>query len=297
MTHYRLQDRVPSVVITAKGNELKLYQGNVVYLNNGDNFELRFFNPLSEKVGIEINFNGIRKGDSYLVLNPGQDVSLDRFLDENRKMIFETYTIDGNNSEAVKAIEKNGIISFNFFKENNNYYNPYNVTYTYYGGGTYGMSGISGMSGSSGTRGRAVKCASTIPHSKDYWFPSSNGSTVTLDSLNINTTTTTNISGSINEEYFSCDADIQSFATSNANSRIYDPVETGRIEMGDISNQNLKNVNATFASMPFHSFSYQLMPISALAKEVAEIRCYCESCGYRVRKQTWQYCPKCGNKF
>ena len=129
MTHYRLQDRVPSVVITAKGNELKLYQGNVVYLNNGDNFELRFFNPLSEKVGIEINFNGIRKGDSYLVLNPGQDVSLDRFLDENRKMIFETYTIDGNNSEAVKAIEKNGIISFNFFKENNNYYNPYNVFY------------------------------------------------------------------------------------------------------------------------------------------------------------------------
>ncbi len=50
---------------TSNHNELKLYQGNIVYLNDGDNFELRFFNPLQEKIGVEIMFNGIRKGDGY----------------------------------------------------------------------------------------------------------------------------------------------------------------------------------------------------------------------------------------
>ena len=109
MGHYKMLDRMPSAMITSGHNELKVYQGNIVYLNDGDNFELRFFNPLKEKIGVEINFNGIKKGDGYLVLNPGQDITLDRFLDEQRKMLFETYTVDGKNKAAIEAIEENGI--------------------------------------------------------------------------------------------------------------------------------------------------------------------------------------------
>ena len=122
MTHYRMLDRAPSVVITSNRNELKVYQDNVVYLNDGDNFELRFFNPLQEKIGVEIMFNGLKKGDGFLVVNPGQDLILDRFLDEQRKMLFETYVIDGNNEAAVEAIQQNGIITFNFYKEHVSYY-------------------------------------------------------------------------------------------------------------------------------------------------------------------------------
>ena len=54
MTHNRMLERFPSVSISSKRNELKVYQGNTVYLNDGDNFELRFFNPLTEKLGVEI---------------------------------------------------------------------------------------------------------------------------------------------------------------------------------------------------------------------------------------------------
>ena len=116
MKNNKMLNRNPSVQVTSKRNELKVYQDNIIYLNDGDNFELKLFNPLKEKIGVEIIFNSVKKGDSYLILNPGQDVFLDRFLDEQRKMLFETYNIDGNNKEAVEAVENNGLITFNFYK-------------------------------------------------------------------------------------------------------------------------------------------------------------------------------------
>ena len=102
MTHNRMLDRAPSCAILHNRNELKVYQDNQVYLNDGDNFELRFFNPTNFKIGVEIVFNGLKKGDGYLVLNPGQDLILDRFLDEQRKAeeltiknMFDVWIVDG----------------------------------------------------------------------------------------------------------------------------------------------------------------------------------------------------------
>ena len=297
MTHYRMMDRVPSCVILHNRNELKLYNGNIVYLNDGDNFELRFFNPLQQKIGVEIMFNGLKKGDAYLVLNPGQDVILDRFLDEQRKMLFETYVIDGNNSDAVKAAERNGVINFNFYKERG--YMPHHYSHYYSGSGTYGMSGISGASGTSGTGGighyKNVKSTkSSNSNSRMYgrfgmhdpnakWAPivedeSSRG--VFTQSLN-----------SLHEEYFDMDESVSAAAPLSA------PVETGRIEMGDVSDQQLKNVNVNFDTMPFYSVTYKMLPFSSKATEIQEVRMYCGDCGYRVRKQSYKFCPKCGSKL
>lgn len=269
MTHYKMLDRVPSVVITSNHNELKLYQGNIVYLNDGDNFELRFFNPLQEKIGVEIMFNGIRKGDGYLVLKPGQDLTLDRFLDEQRKMLFETYTINGNNKEAVEAIEKNGVISFNFYKEyysNSNQQKNVNVNYDF--------------------------PPKPIRHSKDFCVYGNSGNLGTLGMSN---------------------SSFSTYSTTNNNSRCYsssvftstldslnclnDSLETGRIEKGDQSDQKLKGVNMNFASSPFHSMTYRLMPYSTMNREIGEIRQYCSNCGYRLRKSSWKFCPSCGNKL
>jgi hypothetical protein len=253
-------DRVPSVVVTSNHNELKLYQGNIVYLNDGDNFELRFFNPCNFKIGVEIMFNGIRKGDGYLVLNPGQDLTLDRFLDEQRKMLFETYTINGNNKEAVEAIEKNGVISFNFYKEyysNSNQQKNVNVNYGFppkpirYG--TLGMSNSSFSTFSTANK-----------NSSCY---SSNVFTSALDSLNC------------------------------LNESLDDSLETGRIEKGDESDQKLKGVDMNFTSSPFHSMTYRLMPYSTMNREIGEIRQYCSCCGYRLRKSNWKFCPSCGEKI
>lgn len=280
MTHYKMLDRVPSVVVTSNHNELKLYQGNIVYLNDGDNFELRFFNPLQEKIGVEIMFNGIRKGDGYLVLNPGQDLTLDRFLDEQRKMLFETYTINGNNKEAVEAIEKNGVISFNFYKEyysNSNQQKNVNVDYNFPPKPMNSMNGMMGMKGMTGNFG-------------------SIGQSGTLSN-----TYSTLCMGIVAENYI----DYSEYVAENLNSDIkYSKyiaekldLETGRIEKGDISDQRLKDINMNFTSSPFHSMTYRLMPYSTMNREIGEIRQYCSECGYRLRKSSWKFCPSCGTEI
>ena len=305
MTHYRMLERVPSVAITSNRNELKVYEGNIVYLNNGDNFELRFFNPTQEKLGVEIMFNGTKKGDSYLVLNPGQDIILDRFLDEQRKMLFETYSINGNNQDAVEAIQQNGIITFNFYKEFFNSYStqipnvninynfpPKPIKYKKSKGMTRGVTGSSGPTGPMGGTLNGAYYSSTIgvnstftssvsqninsttlgsgmgnmSFQKDYFFPTSSTANMTLDSLNMFDLEETEL-------------------------------ETGRVEKGEVSSQTLKTVNAQFAATSFHSVSYQILPHSAMNRTVNEVREYCTSCGYRLRKQTWKYCPKCGEKI
>lgn len=318
MTHNKLLDRDPSVMITSNQNELKIYQDNIVYLNNGDNFELRFFNPLQEKIGVDINFNGMKKGDGYLILNPGQDISLDRFLDEQRKMIFETYSINGDSKEAREAIEKNGKISFNFYKESNwrnNYSTGIDVNYNFppkpekyewsgnqtfttfsshnsnsrtYSGqmGAKGVSGNSGSVGTSTTRGvnysgdvvftntstfsspgifTSEVDESYIPFQQDYVFASSAGE-ATIDSLDMSPMET-------------------------------NPIETGRVEKGKHSNQSFKEVSVDFQSTAFYTVDYQLMPHSAKNRNVSEVRQYCSCCGYRIRKQTWKFCPKCGGEL
>lgn len=293
-------DRVPSVVVTTNHNELKLYQGNIVYLNDGDNFELRFFNPLQEKIGVEIIFNGIRKGDGYLVLNPGQDLTLDRFLDEQRKMLFETYRINGNDEEAVDAIAKNGIISFNFYKE---YYNHgqknVNVNYNFpptpiknnystwitsaYVGNVTGIQGYAGATGYSGSQGSNKKSKKKLKGSFQI-FNTTNANSRTYDS---------NIFMSHTKDFYIPSTNLSASIDINEE---FDSLETGRIEKGDISNQKLKGVNMNFASTVFHSVEYKLMPYSTMNRTIGEVRQYC-TCLYRLRNDKWSFCPKCGKKI
>jgi Zn finger protein HypA/HybF involved in hydrogenase expression len=80
-------------------------------------------------------------------------------------------------------------------------------------------------------------------------------------------------------------------------SPVIDPLETGRVEKGEISNQTLKTINANFASTSFHTVTYKLLPSSTMNRTIGEVRQYCTDCGYRLRKENWTYCPKCGNKL
>jgi hypothetical protein len=304
-------DREPSVAIMSNRNELKVYDGNVVYLNNGDNFELKFFNPLQEKIGVEIIFNGVKKGDSYLVLNPGQDVLLDRFLDEQRKMLFETYNINANNKEALEAIEKNGEITFNFYKENKSYYhndNEIDISYnfppkpnknkwwdnknsriytagSFNGSGSSGSSGVNGASGHSGTGGGSGQAY----FSRSATFKSPGTTTGEYDLSYTNTSTY-----NLNEDYatLSNTNGMGSTLTSS-----FDSLETGRVESGDYSDQSLRTVNANFSINAFKTINYKILPYSAMNRSIKEVRQYCNCCGYRIRKNSWSYCPKCGERL
>jgi len=125
MTHYRLRESDPSAIMLAQNpqtgsyEETKIYSGSQnkeIYLNDKQNFGIQFFNPLQEKIGARISFNG-QKSEHLLVINPGQDVKLERFLGESRKMVFETYVVDASNPKVEQAIANNGVVKIEFFKE------------------------------------------------------------------------------------------------------------------------------------------------------------------------------------
>lgn len=258
--HIRLLDKIPSAIVTAGGSEKKIYEGNSIYLTKGDNFELRFFNPLREKVGIEIIFNGQKKNDGYLVLNPGEDVILDRFLNDKKRMVFDTYMVDSNNQSAVEAAALNGIIEVNFYKERN-YYNYCNFASTF-----------NNNSRSYSTGGQIYVNTTTQEYDLSY-TPDSTTYGSSINSVGVGSATPT--------------------SSLNVNENLK---ETGRVEKGNESNQDLNLVNIEFEITPFHYIKYFLKPLSTKTITTSEIRLYCTKCGYRLRKQNWVYCPKCGKK-
>ena len=116
---------LPTCDISVNGQKRKLYgkNKNKVYLHNGDNFQLKFFNPLQERIGVQLSMNGIKVDNDLLVLNPGQEITIERFIGTNRKLTFSAYDIDTKGmseervEQAVKAIEKNGVLEVTFWNE------------------------------------------------------------------------------------------------------------------------------------------------------------------------------------
>jgi len=119
---------VPTAFVTKGRQRVKQYN-NTVYLNNGDEFELELFNPTTNKILAKIELNGVSLG-SGIVLRPGERVFLERYLNESRKFLFETYEVDGNDLNAQKAIEYNGNVDVKFYSETINYYWSNSWTWT-----------------------------------------------------------------------------------------------------------------------------------------------------------------------
>jgi hypothetical protein len=122
-----------SANITIGRNRAKTYYKDIdcVYLKDGQKFEIELFNPHNFKVMAKVKMNGHYISDSGLVLNPGQRVFLERYLDSNNSFIFSTYEIDGT-TEALRAISENGNLEVEFYAENI----PSGITWTNFGGST-----------------------------------------------------------------------------------------------------------------------------------------------------------------
>jgi len=255
--HPMMLEKNPSVIITTNGDEKKIYENNKVFLNNGDNFEIRFFNPLQEKIGAEIIFNGQKKNDGLLVLRPGEDISLDRFLGESKKMLFDTYEIDGGNSDAVKAAEVNGLIEIKFYKE------------------------------------QIVDFSTTVYRTRGINYTNLNENNINLDGFN-----DVNYSADLNNTLsFFSQTSLSSTNTRSKKTLKKKLKETGRVEKGSVSSQKIENVDITFNTISFHDLTFQLTPNSLKSETVQEVRNYCTGCAYRIRKTTWEFCPKCGQKI
>jgi hypothetical protein len=95
--------------------EYQTNEGRVVYLNDGDEFQLQLFNPFTHVVGAEIYINGERIPNK-LVLRPGERVWLERYLDKAKKFKFSTYEVE-DSAEVKTATKFNGEIKVAFYSE------------------------------------------------------------------------------------------------------------------------------------------------------------------------------------
>jgi hypothetical protein len=263
----------PNAWITVNKARRKIYLYNNVYLDNGTEFEIELFNPTSERVLAYISINGKKMGRQGLILKPGQRFYLDRFLQENRKLLYETYEVE-NSEVTKKAIENNGEIIVEFYKEKEE---PISITY------------------STSTISTPIP---TIDPSPRYLFRN----TVTSDGscdvkcrclsskLSTNCVTNANYSSS----------DIVNDASTLLSTCNTNKIETGRIEKGSISNQNFREENFISESYPCSSVRYKIYPTSDMpleTKVLNESKKYCPECGKKVIKKGFKYCPECGKKI
>lgn len=107
----------PTANITFNKGRLKIHNRDQVFLKNGDSFEIELFNPLTVTILAKISLNGTEISQSGLVINPGQRVFLDRFIDVAKKFKFETYEVEDDNDQVKQAIVKNGLVEVKFYKE------------------------------------------------------------------------------------------------------------------------------------------------------------------------------------
>jgi hypothetical protein len=116
---------VPQSFIT-KGKQRLKQHIDTVYMNNGDEFEIELFNPTQNKVLAKIELNGKSIG-SGIIVRPGERVFLERYFDEARKFLFETYVVNGDDENVQNAIQKNGDVIIKFYDQ---YYSNFDYTYS-----------------------------------------------------------------------------------------------------------------------------------------------------------------------
>lgn len=267
-------ETVPTANIAVNKSRIKLYDKGVemptYYLQKGQEFQIEVFNPTSDVILAKIHLNGKAISQGGLVLNPVQRVFLDRYFDVAQKFLFDTYEV-ANTEEVKKAIENNGDLKVEFYKEQEyvtapNWLQP---DWTYRPWVTYTSSPV------------------------------------------IGTTTGLNLTSTSNSASFLCNGDITYTSYDNKLSFSNDldsirntprskkskSIETGRIEKGSHSSQEFKTVSKSFEPFPFHTVEYKLLPASQKINTVDDVNVkrYCTNCGHKLGK-TDKFCGQCGTK-
>jgi hypothetical protein len=290
-------DKKPNawVVKSSDRGRKSIKKGNKIYFNDGDNFEIELFNPLKISVLADIKVNNTSVCKSGLVLRPGERFYLDCFIDDKKKFVFKTYSVE-NTDESKEAISNNGNIEVFFYKEEtvslNNcserfrpviqrYYNPYYSPYPYYPY-YYSTIGTPGIFNTQTMGSSAIGiCNTTLGAS--YTTGISSASTLTSTNLNNVTTNYSSSTGSL---------------STSGNTTLTSSIETGRVEKGDKSNANFTEVDMDFDKYHISNVIYQLLPNSQKpieTKEVKEIKSFCSNCGIKNGKTN--FCPGCGQKL
>jgi len=278
-------DACPVAYVAKNKQRVKQYN-DTVYLKNGDNFELELYNPTQFKVLAQIELNGVSIG-SGIILRPAERVFLERYINEAKKFLFETYEVNGENKEVLKAIEKNGLVSVKFYKESVNFnWDSFTIPQRDIWGGPE----ITYFNGSTGNH----LFGQPITTSNAYYSNLGN-----LSCGNSNSNLHSDMSGisSISTNYSGNNATFTSAGGQSTNSlRSKKTIETGRIEKGSKSDQNFETVDAKFDLVHSWISEWKLLPESRKLIVAEDLVSYCTIDGRRRRKNEI-FCPLCGTKF
>jgi hypothetical protein len=269
----------PEAHIAVKNNRMKHYEHegeNRIYLEDGTEFELEFYNNSGDYVKADITVNG-KKQSSALVLRPYQRFYLDRFMDEKKKFKFNTFMTGNDDIEKLKEIiEKNGRIKVEFYQE----IKPLPITWTTTVQETFDSHLYDNTLDGGGT-GNPI-------------FPD----TLTFDgnqSRGMSSGGNKSLSKSVNCCNYSANIGMKNEP---------EEIESGRIESGKKSKQDFVTTDRQFSMFAAATFEYHIMPISHKPKKAKrrdviiadDIRTYCPGCGRRLKKG-WNFCAGCGHRF
>jgi hypothetical protein len=283
--YYQTKTGTPSAYITKDRKRLK-QNGQNVYLNNGDEFELELFNPLSNTVLAKIKLDGSYISGGGIVLKPGQRVFLERYLDDARKFKFETYEVDGTSNEVLDAIAGNGDVVIDFFDE---YKQPVwnnNITY----GGSFGGPIHTYNSNPLNINAGYVNGQTTT--NINYSSTNTAGVSFTTTSMS-NTFEGPNKRGVLR----SLKSKPKSRSEVTMDMLSTDSIETGRVEKGGSSDQSFKTVDKTFNHYTCATSIWKILPVSQKVYEKQDLKVYCTNCGKKRKKDSDKFCSSCGNKF
>lgn len=246
---------------------LKEYSNNehsrIVYLKNGDEFQIQLFNPKSHKIGVRITLNN-EPMYNLIVLKPGERVWLERYLDNPRKFLFSTYEVE-DSKEAKLAIKNNGNVKIEFFNETKKRNNPIQI----------------------------IQSSPWQSSNDKLWY----NHTITCDGITNAFYSHVPNDGSITSASNTATMDCcLSTSINTAATSLSSNIETGMIEEGSYSNQTFINDNTDFDYYPFKTENIKILPMSQKPVSSSDLqKIYCYECGRKL-KQKFKYCPYCGTK-
>ena len=301
--------KMPTANIAVNKSRVKLYnkQGDLptYYLQKGQEFQIELFNPTTNTVLAKITLNGNVISQGGLVLNPGQRVFLDRYLDVAKKFLFDTYEV-ANTQEVKEAIVNNGDFKVEFYRElKPRPRNPIQIiglgSRTIFGGPNrdqgiirYDSTNTGGYVYNTGTAPNTPLC-NTFTTNSSSAIGGSN--TITNTNLNLSSSNTSYFNASVTSGEVTMDSLSFPEPTRSLKAKKSKSIETGRVEEGSYSDQKFKTVDKDFEWFAFHTVEAKLLPVSQKVNTAEDINVkrYCTNCGAKLGKGH-KFCATCGTK-
>jgi hypothetical protein len=305
----------PIAHICINKSRVKIYDKETdpkIYLSKQTEFQIELFNPTTESILAKITLNGNVISQGGLVINPGQRIFLDRYLDVAKKFLFDTYEVS-NTQEVKEAIVNNGDFKVEFYREMKpRVRNPIltlGIGRSIFGGPNYDQ-GI--IRYSSNSTGGYVHNSTTTPIATFTTSSNDVGSSYTTTGLNLtgNISNTSTVSsntlysstiadGTITMDWMGDEksVDLSIPRTRSLKAKKSKSIETGRVEEGSDSDQKFKTVNKDFEWFAFHTIEAKLLPVSQKVNTAEDInvKVYCTNCGAKLGKGD-RFCSSCGYK-